>query len=104
MDIYSPMVHLGPKEWSSSLENHSRGPKTPTYFSNPQNGVNILNHLTMTPLRGNVWLVEEIFLSLNGHNIPLGPNVQASSLNHLQGPKSPRYGDMVAWISMKYHA
>ena len=104
MDIYSPMVHLGPKEWSSSLENHSQGPKIPTYFSNPQNGVNILNHMTMTPLRGHVWLVEVIFLALDGYKIPLGTKVQASSLNHLQGPKSSIHGYIVAWISMQYHA
>ena len=73
MDLYSSLVYLGPKSWSSSLVHHSRGPKTPTYFSKPQNGVNILNHMTMTPLRGHVWLVEVIFLALDGYNIPLGP-------------------------------
>ena len=51
---------------------HSSGAKTPTYFSKPNNGVNILNHMTMKPSRSHVSLVEVFFVSLDGYNIPLG--------------------------------
>ena len=104
MALNAMTIYLGPKAWYSSLENHSQGPKTPTYFSNPQNGFNILNHMTMTPLRGNVWLVEVMFLSLDGYMIPLGKNIQVSYLNHVQGPNAPRHGYIVAWISMQRYA
>ena len=46
----------------------------------------------MTPSRGHVWLVEVIFLLLDGHNIPLGLEVQLSSLNNVQVLKAPRHG------------
>ena len=100
MALDSLMVYLWPKAWSSLLEHHSWGPNTPTYFSNTHDGVNILNHMTITLLRGHVWLVEVIFQSLDGYNIPLGIEVQLSSLYHVQGPKAPKHGYMVAWISM----
>ena len=45
---------------------HSSGAKTPTYFSKPNNGVKIFNHRVMIPSRGHMWLVEPIFLSLDG--------------------------------------
>ena len=51
---------------------HSLGAKTPTYFSKPNNGVNILNHMTMTPSRSHVLLVDMIFVAFDGYKIPLG--------------------------------
>ena len=51
---------------------HSSSAKTPTHFSKPNNGVNILNHMTMTPSRSNMSLDKVIFVALDGYNIPLG--------------------------------
>ena len=49
----------------------------------------------MIPSRGHVWLVEEIFLSVDGQNIPLEIEIQVSSLEHVQGP--------MTWIHSGMH-
>ena len=64
--MHKSMVSLDPKARYSSMEFHSQVPRTYTYGSKPPNGTYIKNHRMMTPSRGHVLLVEEIFLSLDG--------------------------------------
>jgi hypothetical protein len=84
MDSNALKIYLVPKAFHSSLD-HFHFPRTHTYFSKP-NGTNIHNHRPIIPLGGHVWLFKVCFLSLYGYTIHLCPNINTSSLGHVQGP------------------
>ena len=69
------MSYLRTKTWYYSMEHNSQGINTCTYYLMPPNSNEILNHRLIIQLGGCVWLIEEIFLPLDGYTIPLGDKV-----------------------------
>ena len=96
------------KAMTFPLECYSQGIETLIHFSNPHNGIDILNLRTLTPSM--VGLMRPCVVGGENHIILgwirdfLSPKVQVSSTGHVQDLKAPRPRYKDHWIPLQIHA